>query len=61
MLPDRVSNPGPLTYESGALLFKDLLAVLEMLTLPEVRQKLDEMVSWQYQRGLHRGQTVACS
>ena len=21
MLPDRLSNPGPLTYESGALLF----------------------------------------
>ena len=24
MLPDRVSNPGPLTYESGALLYRKI-------------------------------------
>ena len=36
MLPDRVSNPGPLTYESGALPialrgpFRDLIYILEL-------------------------------
>ena len=33
MLPDRVSNPGPLTYESGALLIA--------LRGPAVRIKVD--------------------
>ena len=28
MLPDRVSNPGPLTYESGALLIVVQLAAM---------------------------------
>ena len=28
MLPDRVSNPGPLTYESGALPIAQMLTML---------------------------------
>ena len=41
MLPDRVSNPGPLTYESGALpialrgpaTFNELLATNQLFTV----------------------------
>ena len=33
MLPDRVSNPGPLTYESGALLIALSSPVLEYTEL----------------------------
>ena len=34
MLPDRVSNPGPLTYESGALPIADVLMIQAWVKLP---------------------------
>ena len=37
MLPDRVSNPGPLTYESGAL----LTALRSPATLQESKEQLN--------------------
>ena len=39
MLPDRVSNPGPLTYESGALLI-----ALRGPALAEEEQELEALV-----------------
>ena len=39
MLPDRVSNPGPLTYESGALLI-----ALHSLTLNGKDLLLEEQI-----------------
>ena len=50
MLPDRVSNPGPLTYESGALLMivVQYIIVLPCGTSPPLQRRgrvtLDRMV-----------------
>ena len=41
MLPDRVSNPGPLTYESGAL--PTTLRSSAVLQLHEVIEKIFHM------------------
>ena len=46
MLPDRVSNPGPLTYESGALPIA--------LRGPAI----DEMTSWEELGGLYAYQSA---
>ena len=41
MLPDRVSNPGPLTYESGALPIALRGPALSLLFLPLFGRGLD--------------------
>ena len=57
MLPDRVSNPGPLTYESGALptalrgpatsLRKDVyIKMAELLLLKSVPLHLNTRIPW---------------
>ena len=55
MLPDRVSNPGPLTYESGALPIAlrgpALLHVIYYITLPNI---LDDTRSKSYIRKQNR-------
>ena len=38
MLPDRVSNPGPLTYESGALPIALRGPALAILPLPDTEE-----------------------
>ena len=42
MLPDRVSNPGPLTYESGAL----PIALRGLALTVDVKQHSDIKYSW---------------
>ena len=39
MLPDRVSNPGPLTYESGALPIALCGPAISILTLYRMRMQ----------------------
>ena len=36
MLPDRVSNPGPLTYESGALPMHKVISECTVIKIREV-------------------------
>ena len=42
MLPDRVSNPGPLTYESGAFIRKSMQLVLLSLFQGALYKQLDK-------------------
>ena len=49
MLPDRVSNPGPLTYESGAL----PIALCGPASESEVRFKIPPTKRW-FEKALRR-------
>ena len=44
MLPDRVSNPGPLTYESGALPI-ELRGPTSLIVVKQARRHLSELLT----------------
>ena len=44
MWPDRVSNPGPLTYESGALPIALRSPAIEILSLP--KSDIEVLLNW---------------